>query len=241
MMTKITQHHSSLRHALSAAEVGRTKQNYKMKPNIQLPYDIIDGYRVYDFKRSLNYLQHLGQKQFGSKFKLQPADHKIIYKLIIYFIRDEVNCEKHGIDLAKGILFNGPVGCGKTTLMNLFRYFANPDNHYVIKTTRDVAAEFNMDGYQVILKYGKTHKKIYCFDDLGVENNMKYYGTECNTISEILLQRYDLMISEGTVTHATTNLNAEELEKLYGNRVRSRMREMFNLISFDRDVGDKRK
>lgn len=227
------QHHSSLR--------GMINSNYPMKPNIQLPYDIIDGYRVYDFKRSLSYLQHIGQKQFGSKFKLHPADRQIIYNLIIYFIRDEENCRKYGLDLQKGILLNGPVGSGKTTLLNLMRYFTYPDHHYVIKTTRDVAAEFNQDGYQVIQKYGKTHKKIYCFDDLGVENNMKYYGTECNTISEILLQRYDLMIMEGTVTHATTNLNAEELEKLYGNRVRSRMRELFNLISFDRTTQDKRR
>lgn len=241
-MTKIIQHHSDsqLRRHPEPVEGRPPKQN-AMKANIQLPYDIIDGYRVYDFKRSLSYLQHMGQKQFGSKFKLHPADRQIIYKLIIYFIRDEENCRKYGLDLQKGVLLNGPVGSGKTTLLNLMRYFTYPDHHYVIKTTRDVAAEFNMDGYQVILKYGKTHKKIYCFDDLGVENNMKYYGTECNTISEILLQRYDLMISEGTITHATTNLNAEELEKLYGNRVRSRMREMFNLISFARLSEDKRR
>ncbi|WP_322348420.1 hypothetical protein [Marivirga arenosa] len=34
------------------------------------------------------------------------------------------------------------------------------------------------------------------------------------------------------ITHATTNLIPTELENLYGNRVRSRMREMFNLIAF---------
>lgn len=70
---------------------------------------------------------------------------------------------------------------------------------------------------------------------------MKYYGNECNTVAEILLQRYDLQITEGTVTHATTNLNAQELEELYGNRVRSRSRSMFNLISFDETIGGKRK
>ncbi|HCO82830.1 MAG TPA: ATPase, partial [Arenibacter sp.] len=42
-------------------------------------------------------------------------------------------------------------------------------------------------------------------------------------------------------THATTNLNAEELEELYGNRVRSRMRDIFNLIAFDKNTNDKRK
>ena len=41
-------------------------------------------------------------------------------------------------------------------------------------------------------------------------------------------------------THATTNLNAQELEERYGNRVRSRMRQLFNLIAFDKESTDKR-
>jgi DNA replication protein DnaC len=57
----------------------------------------------------------------------------------------------------------------------------------------------------------------------------------------MLLSRYNLFISQKIKTHATTNLNAQELEKLYGNRVRSRMRELFNLIAFEKDVVDKRK
>lgn len=43
------------------------------------------------------------------------------------------------------------------------------------------------------------------------------------------------------LTHATTNLSAPELKDYYGNRVRSRMREMFNLIEFDGGAKDKRR
>jgi hypothetical protein len=39
----------------------------------------------------------------------------------------------------------------------------------------------------------------------------------------------------------TTTLNAQELENRYGNRVRSRLKSMFNLISFDKNSVDKRK
>lgn len=46
--------------------------------------------------------------------------------------------------------------------------------------------------------------------------------------------------SRGT-THITTNLNAEEIEDRYGNRVRSRLREMVNVIGFDKNTKDKRK
>jgi len=207
---------------------------------IQLPYEIKDNVRCYNFKKSWYYLQELGRQKFGPKFKLHPADKKIIYKLIAYFIRDEENCKTHGIDLNKGILLNGPVGCGKTSLMTLMKHFAYSDHNYIIKTTRDVAIEFNDVGYPAITKYGKSNK-IFCFDDLGIENNIKHYGNECNTIAEVILCRYDLRIYEGVVTHATTNLIAEELEKLYGNRVRSRLRSMFNLIAFNKESGDKRK
>ncbi|MGL1885499.1 MAG: hypothetical protein OCD76_03200 [Reichenbachiella sp.] len=42
------------------------------------------------------------------------------------------------------------------------------------------------------------------------------------------------------LTHITTNLNSSEIEKIYGNRVHSRMRETFNVIAFDANTIDKR-
>lgn len=40
------------------------------------------------------------------------------------------------------------------------------------------------------------------------------------------------------ITHITTNLSASELEAFYGNRVRSRLREMFNLLIFENETGN---
>lgn len=59
-------------------------------------------------------------------------------------------------------------------------------------------------------------------------------------MAEIILSRYDSFIHEKSLTHVTTNLSASELEACYGDRVRSRMRQMFNLIAFDRETKDKR-
>lgn len=108
-----------------------------------------------------------------------------------------------------------------------------------MKNTREIAAEFHKEGYETIQKYGLRHKPI-CLDDLGVETNIKHFGNECNMIGEILLHRYDLFVNQGIVTHATTNLNADELEDIYGKRVRSRLRSMFNLVSFPEGTEDKR-
>ncbi|WP_394706709.1 hypothetical protein [uncultured Draconibacterium sp.] len=59
-------------------------------------------------------------------------------------------------------------------------------------------------------------------------------------MGEILLSGYDLFISEKMMTHITTNLSASEIEQRYGNRVRSRMLAMFNLLDYNKNVLDKR-
>jgi DNA replication protein DnaC len=59
-------------------------------------------------------------------------------------------------------------------------------------------------------------------------------------MAEIILSRYDLFVAKKVQTHITTNLSASEIENAYGNRVRSRMRAMLNLIAFDKDTPDKR-
>jgi len=83
--------------------------------------------------------------------------------------------------------------------------------------------------------------RTYFFDDLGTENNLKYFGNECNVMTEILLSRYDLFVSRQMLTHLTTNLNSSEIEDIYGTRVRSRLREQFNLIAFDANAKDSNK
>lgn len=142
-------------------------------------------------------------------------------------------------------MLTGPVGVGKTTLMQLLRNFSPPQQRHVMKSCRDISFEFIEEGYATIHKYSRQPSKkdkppLYCFDDLGAENNLKYYGNECNVMAEILLSRYDLFVSRNIKTHITTNLSATEIEQHYGNRVRSRMREMFNLVSFDKNMKDKR-
>ena len=125
------------------------------------------------------------------------------------------------------------------------KYLTSTEHKFSVKPCRDISFEFIQDGYSIIHKYSKgrlyeSDPKIYCFDDLGLENNLKYYGNECNVMAEILLSRYDIFISKKNPTHITTNLSASEIETNYGNRVRSRMREMFNLIAYDKTTKDKR-
>ena len=199
----------------------------------------------YNYQEVIIWLEKKGIELYGNHFKIFESDYPIIYKLIAYFLKDEPTCFQYNINLNKGILISGPVGCGKTSLMNLMKYLTPTEYKFIIKPCRDISFEFIKDGYDVIHRYsrGKLEQldpKIYCFDDLGLENNLKYYGNECNVMAEILLSRYDLYISRRIQTHITTNLSASEIESHYGNRVRSRMRELFNLIAYDNNTKDKR-
>ncbi len=235
---------------------------------------------TFDFNKILIYLNSKGKILFGKSFEIYSEDRDILLKLCTYFIRDQEGCQKLGVDINKGILLSGPVGCGKTSLMELLPYFVPYQKRYELIPTRKVTFQFNNQGFGAIEQYGNN--SFYCFDDLGVEPEGRHFGKDCNVMGEVMLSRYDLFchserslrISKNQqlsanlelsstnehgslsgvevnrnevkkapqpiLTHATTNLNAQELEERYGNRVRSRMRQMFNLISFDSNCKDKR-
>ena len=216
-----------------------TEQN----SSTQQPTKTIQSHYSYD--EVIIWLENKGVELYGNHFKIIETDYQIVYKLIAYFLKDEPTCFQYGINLNKGILLTGPIGCGKTSLMNLMKYLTATEHKFFVKPCRDISFEFIQDGYQIIHKYsiGKLYQsepRTYCFDDLGTENNLKYFGNECNVMAEIVLSRYDLFISKKLQTHITTNLSATEIEKQYGNRVRSRLRQMVNLIAYDKSTSDKR-
>ncbi|MGN6510925.1 MAG: hypothetical protein ACTHLD_15775 [Chitinophaga sp.] len=202
----------------------------------------------YDYYTLLQDVELRGKAIYGPRFSLHEEDRSVVLKLLCYFLQDEAIAQVEGIDLHKGIMLRGRVGCGKTSLMNIMRAYCPESFQHTMMPCRTVCHTFTKKGPDVIDHFGRLSfvpytsvPRIFCFDDLGLESPAGYYGVTYNVMAEVLLSRYDFFVSHKMLTHVTTNLNSEELEGIYGNRVRSRMREMFNLISFNIDSNDKRK
>ncbi len=198
-----------------------------------------DGKTVfYEFPKMITYLEIKGKILFGKDFRIFESDLELLFMLCNYIIRDEEMCKKMNLDMNKGLLISGPVGCGKTSIMKLLKYLVPHQKAYEVIPCRNIIFSFNHIGFKAIEDYGESG--YFCFDDLGVEPLGRFFGQDCNVLGEILLSRHDLLTSKKIKTHLTTNLSATELEDRYGQRVRSRLKHMFNLISFKKDSIDKR-
>lgn len=182
----------------------------------------------------------------SKQFTFDEFNKQIIWELCQYFTGDD----RTKLNPYKGILLYGPIGCGKTAIMNFFRH--NQTNSFQIVSCADIAKDYAKDGHVAIyrfknsipsndkhLTYGQQDIGV-CFDDMGTEVEKKHYGNEANVMAEIIFSRYP---NKGlhSKTHFTTNCNIEVLTERYGDRVRSRLREMVNVVTFADSAPDRRK
>lgn len=202
---------------------------------------------LFDYAACLRMIGEKGRQLFGRRFAIHATDKPCVEKMITYFAQDQERAKAEGIALGKGLLLSGPVGCGKTALMQIFADMSGGAFAPRIVNARQIAMEYGRIGLEVVRKYSELafdrdtrHPIVHCFDGLGSERDMQYYGQTCNVMAEILLSRADLARPHHMLTHAITSLDAATLEKRYGKQVRSRMREMFNLIHFSAESPDKR-
>lgn len=202
-----------------------------------------------DFLASVRKMEEDARNSIDPNFKFTEEDLPVVYQLLIWFLKDEELAKKTQLSLKKGILLLGPVGSGKSSLMSLCRKYVNETDSYSIRSTPSICLNYSVTGNALISEYslncfkmvkGLPKPKTICFDDLGSEEEQYHFGQKCNVMEKILFHRYEQFKSNGMITHATTNLDGNELGKKYGDRVRSRMREMFNLIQFAPDAKDKR-
>lgn len=185
-------------------------------------------------------------QDFKAKWDVDIENEEVVQKLCWYFSDDE----KFDGNLKKGILLFGGIGVGKTELMEFF--MKNQKASYRIVTCKSIEEEYASGGIPAIRGYYNNmpvaknsdrflHQFVgYCFDDLGVDEDVKNFGNKKNAMADIVQARYNNKI-DYKYTHMTTNLSAPEIEKGYGDRASNRMVQMFNMIKFPSTAKSRRK
>lgn len=186
----------------------------------------------------------------GERFYwIDDYNREIFETLCMYFSGDPA-FELQGDDFSfeKGIMLYGPVGCGKTSLMKMFT--SNSFRPFSVTSCRVIADEYAKEGSDSLYKYSELQpaypQRNYgidaigrLFDDLGTEDNKSHFGNKVNVMQDILYKIYENNLLGNF--HVTTNIIGDEIEEFYGQRIRSRTREMFNVLTFDGNSPDRRK
>lgn len=174
-------------------------------------------------------------KELQPGFELDENMKPAFERLVLYFTNSPLFEEKGFGSLKKGLFVLGNIGTGKTLLMRAFQ--SNPKTRFRFISCSELVGKFQIDGMEGVERYfGRPNQFdadfgiATSFDDLGAENpNANYMGNRTNVMEEIILSRYQNS-QPHYYSHFTTNLSGEEIEKIYGARVRSRLREMCNTI-----------
>lgn len=135
-----------------------------------------------------------------------------------------------------GLMLFGTVGNGKTTLVkaigSVINLLYNSPYGYERKVLKCVSA---LELADIAKEDPEKFKKIknaelLAIDDVGIEPSIiKVWGNEISPFVDMIYYRYDRQL----FTIMTSNLNAEDLHKKYGERVADRFKEMFDRVPFE--------
>lgn len=157
------------------------------------------------------------------KFFIDDNNRHFIKAICLFFSNDARFETEMGYNPNKGLLIVGSAGLGKTkTIEAISRNMLNPVRIY---SMIDISEEVREYGSAEVFT-GRT----ILLDDVGSEQEIvNHYGTKINWFKEFI-ESYYLHNKTFNRILITTNCGGEELQTKYGIRVRSRMREMFNVI-----------
>lgn len=170
------------------------------------------------------------QNDYGKKLVLKDKDTgndftKLITALCFFISRDARFETELGYSLKKGLLIRGVSGLGKTHLVKCIS--KNGLNPILILSMLDISEEIRINGEINISLDGFG---VIYLDDVGTEEAAaKHYGNVINFFKNFIEGTYHKRKSFEHIMMSTNNSFAQ-IEQKYGFRVRSRIKDMFNVI-----------
>lgn len=178
-------------------------------------------------------------------FNLDTPETRQMYEKMFYILTE--NHDKlslHNLKPRKGILLQGNIGVGKSIMMRVMQTLFR-DSPRAFKWINCI--EFNdmlqggVDPSEIKERYGRKLMHDLYIDDLGMGGgDMKRFGNVTNIVAEILFERDELLLSHGILTHCSSNTpkivpadsppELKSLERMYGDRILDRMKQMMNNI-----------
>lgn len=180
---------------------------------------------TYTAKNMFSLMKWTSRNDYGKEL-LVTSDNKKMITTICYFLSNDGRFETElGYSFAKGLLIRGVSGLGKTFVVKCVE--KNELNPIRILSMIEIAEQVKLEGeYYIWLK----ENKILYLDDVGTEEaTVNHYGTKINFFKNFI-ESYYLRNKVFNKLIISTNNNFSEIEEKYGFRVRSRIKDMFNII-----------
>lgn len=164
------------------------------------------------------------------KFEVDQNNKKVLKFLTYYFN----NCElaetvfpEKGYKLEKNLLIMGPVGSGKTLLMQIFseylKHTGNPNFFHNVSVTQMVNY-YTLHGHLDKYTYNEENSTGFmpkpenvCLNDIGLESRI-HYGQDTKILTKDFLHARNEIwamtaYDQRKFAHLTTNLNKKQLEE----------------------------
>jgi len=201
------------------------EQRTKEKESTRLAYQLL--LEKCNAKYMYRLMKWSSQNIFGKQLIVNDNTLKLIQVLCYFLSNDERFETELNYSFKKGLLIRGISGLGKTHLVRCVE--KNELHPILVLSMLEIADEVRSEG-EYKIEMG-TNKILY-LDDVGTEEaTVNFFGTKINFFKNFLELTYlrnqfktfsGLMIS--------TNNSFDEIEQKYGFRVRSRIKDMFNII-----------
>lgn len=179
-------------------------------------------------KRVFSLMSWASENIYGKKLIVKNNEYdntKLITTLCFFISKDPRFESELGYSLDKGLLIRGISGLGKTHLVKCIK--DNELNPIILLSMLEITDTIRDSGeYSISL----GDRKIIYLDDVGTEEPViKHYGTNI-TFFKNFIETYYLQSKPFNRLMISTNNSFSEMEQKYGFRVRSRIKDMFNIV-----------